>query len=112
MGEPGGDILYEAAEGIARITLNRPEKLNALSGEMLRDLHDALWEADDDTAVHCVVLRGEGRAFCAGYDLAGRPPETERDGRTYRSARTFDDDTWQLERAQRMRMAPFDMHNP
>jgi enoyl-CoA hydratase len=106
------DIVYEVAEGVARITLNRPEKLNAISPRMLSELHDALWEADDDTAVHCVVLRGEGRAFCSGYDLAGPPVERERDGRTYRGSASFDDDTWQLERAQRMRMALFDMHKP
>src|SRR3712207_6073148 len=79
---------------------------------MLRELHDALWEADDDTAVHCVVLRGAGRAFCAGYDLAAPPQPAERDGRSYRGTRTFDDDTWHLERTQRLRMALFDMHKP
>lgn len=105
-------ITYEVADGVARITLNRPEKLNAISQQMLRELHDGLWEADDDTAVHCVVLRGAGRAFCAGYDLAGPPPDADREGRTYRGSRTFDDDSWQLERAQRLRMALFDMHKP
>jgi enoyl-CoA hydratase len=105
-------ILYEVDGGAARITLNRPEKLNAISQTMLRELHDALWEADDDTAVHCVVLRGAGRAFCAGYDLAAAPGSNERDGRTYRSTRSFDDDSWQLEKSQRLRMAFFDMHKP
>ena len=113
MGEPSFEsIVYEVADGVARITLNRPEKLNAISPQMLRELHDALWEADDDTAVHCVVLRGAGRAFCAGYDLAGPPTTAERDGRTYRGASTFDDDAWQMEKAQRLRMALFDMHKP
>jgi enoyl-CoA hydratase len=107
-----GHIRYDVIDGVAEITLHRPEKLNAISPQMLQELHDALWEADDDTSVHCVVLRGEGRAFCAGYDLAGPPPESDRDGRTYRGSRTFDDDTWQLERAQRLRMALFDMHKP
>ena len=51
-------IVYEVADGVARLTLNRPEKLNAISGTMLREIHDALWEADDDTSVHCVVLAG------------------------------------------------------
>ena len=44
-------ILYEVERGRARITLNRPEKLNALSFELMGELHDALWEADDDRAV-------------------------------------------------------------
>ena len=65
------NILYEVVEGRARITLNRPEKRNALSDELLRDLEEALWEADDDTRVHAVIIRGAGSSFCAGYDLAG-----------------------------------------
>jgi enoyl-CoA hydratase len=105
-------ITYEIAGGIARITLNRPEKLNAISNQMLRELHDALWDADDDTSVHCAIIRGAGRAFCAGYDLVGPPPKSDRDDRTFRSMRSFDDDTWQMERAQRLRMALFDMHKP
>jgi enoyl-CoA hydratase len=105
-------INYEIADGVARITLNRPEKLNAISNQMLHELHDALWDADDDTSVHCVIIRGAGRAFCAGYDLAGPPPSADRDDRVFRSMRSFDDDTWQMERAQRLRMALFDMHKP
>lgn len=105
-------IIYEVRDGAARITLNRPEKLNAISFQMLEELNHALWEADDDTAVHAVALAGAGRAFCAGYDLAAAPRPTERDGRTYRGSRTFDDDTWQLERSQRLRMVLFDMHKP
>jgi len=108
-------ILYEVERGRARITLNRPEKLNALSNQLLNELHEALWEADEDTEVHAVVIRGAGRSFSAGYDLAPRPPanppQRRRDTK-YRGARSFDDDTWQLERAQRMRMAIFDMHKP
>jgi enoyl-CoA hydratase len=108
------NVLYEVERGRARITLNRPDKLNALSHPLLRELHDALWEADEDREVHAVVIRGAGRAFSAGYDLtgyaAGGPPR--RDPKRYRGASSFDDDTWQLERAQRLRMAIFDMHKP
>lgn len=105
-------IVYERHGRVARITLNRPEKLNAISRTMLQELHDALWDADDDTSIHCVVLQGAGRAFCAGYDLQ---PMARRDGdapQTRRGSRTFDDDAWQLEKAQRLRMALFDMHKP
>ena len=102
-------ILYEVERGRARITLNRPEKLNALSFELLTELHEALWEADDDRDVHAVVLRGAGRSFCAGYDLTA--PPGAHDAR-HRGGRTIDDDAWQLERAQRLRMALFDMHKP
>src|SRR5690606_20732014 len=62
-------IIVEKERGRARITLNRPEKLNALSRQLQRELREALWEADRDNRVHCVILRGAGRSFCAGYDL-------------------------------------------
>ena len=104
-------ILYEVDRGRARITLNRPEKRNALSGELLQELHSALWDADDDRAVHAVVVRGAGTCFSAGYDLtppAGNVPRDE----SRRGGRSFDDDTWQLERSQRLRMVLFDMHKP
>jgi len=111
-------IVYEVERGRARITLNRPEKLNALSAELQRELNDALWEADNDRAVHAVILRGAGRAFSAGYDLTpmSRPRAETPAGETYtavyRGGATFDDDAWQLERSQRLRMAIFDMHKP
>jgi enoyl-CoA hydratase len=108
-------LLYEVERGRARITLNRPEKRNALSFQLLTELHDALWEADNDTAVHGVLLRGSGRSFCAGYDLAPPPgsgPPPGNPERSYRGFRSFEDDSWQLERSQRLRMALFDMHKP
>lgn len=108
------DIIYEVERGRARIILNRPEKLNALNARIQQEFHDALWEADNDTDVHCVIIKGAGRSFCSGYDLSGggslgadRNPE-----KRYRGARSFDDDTWQLERAQRLLMPLFDMHKP
>lgn len=56
--------------GIRTITLNRPEKLNALAGHMRRDLAEALEAAGSDRSVHVVVITGAGRAFCAGGDVA------------------------------------------
>jgi enoyl-CoA hydratase/carnithine racemase len=106
-------ILVEVERGRARITLNRPEKRNALSIALLEELSEALWDADADRAVHCVIVRGAGKCFSAGYDLAEAPKRVgKRGGASYRGARSFDDDTWQLERAQRLRMALFDMHKP
>ncbi len=108
-------ILYDTERGRARITLNRPEKLNALSFELLTELNAALWEADNDREVHAVVVRGAGRAFSAGYDLTPRPRtngDAEPQVGSYRGGRSFDDDTWQLERSQRLRMVLFDMHKP
>jgi enoyl-CoA hydratase len=111
-------IIVEVESGRARITLNRPEKLNALSLELQTELNEALWEADNDNNVHAIILRGNGRAFSAGYDLTPmanrRPPSADDDpyAAVYRGGRTFDDDAWQMERAQRLRMAIFDMHKP
>lgn len=111
-------IIVEKERGRARITLNRPEKLNALSRRLQQELAQAMWDADQDTTVHCVILRGAGRAFCAGYDLT---PERRREGESdarddypeiYRNSAAFDDDTWRMEDAQRDRMTIFDMHKP
>jgi enoyl-CoA hydratase len=62
-------VLYERDGRIARITLNRPEVLNAIDDDLPRELADAVARADADTEVHVIVLAGAGRAFCAGYDL-------------------------------------------
>ena len=62
-------MTYDAGNGIARITLNRPERLNAISAVMTAELRQAVQQATDDHAVKVVVLSGSGRAFCAGYDL-------------------------------------------
>lgn len=95
-------------DGVAWLTLARPEKRNALSLALQQEIADALWEADERTGIHCAVIAGQGADFCAGYDLAERPPRDD----TRRGARTIDDDIWQLERQQRLRMAIFDMHKP
>ena len=62
-------LLYEVRGRIARITLNRPERLNAIDSKMPREIRDAVEQANDDDRVHVIVLQGAGRAFCAGYDL-------------------------------------------
>lgn len=63
------DVLYEAADGIARITLNRPVVLNALNKNVQRLLDAALDRAEADDEVNVVILTGAGRSFCAGGDL-------------------------------------------
>ena len=63
------DLLVERDGAVALITLNRPERLNAISGPMLHALSAALVEADTDREVRCIVLTGAGRGFCAGLDL-------------------------------------------
>ena len=57
------NIDYEVENGRARITLNRPEKLNALSNDLLYGRNEALWEAYDDQDVHRVFIKGAGTAF-------------------------------------------------
>ena len=106
---------------------DRPEKRNALTFELLQQLHDALWRADDDTRVHVIVIKGAGPCFSAGYDLSGmaaqepaaqepaaQEPAAQQPAapEPRRGAEALDDDIWRLERAQRLRMAIFDVHKP
>jgi enoyl-CoA hydratase len=67
----GNLVLYEVDAKVGFVTLNRPEKLNALSNDVRHELAAALAKADDDPATSVVVLRGAGRSFCVGYDLGG-----------------------------------------
>ena len=67
--ETADEVLYEAADGVAVITLNRPERMNTISGPMLAQLTELLLKANADKEVRAVILTGAGRAFCAGLDL-------------------------------------------
>jgi enoyl-CoA hydratase/carnithine racemase len=62
------EIIYSVEESIATITLNRPERMNALTHELEAELHRIFDRADADRAVRVIILTGAGRAFCAGYD--------------------------------------------
>lgn len=62
-------ILYRVEDYVAIITLNRPERLNSLSSQLLGELHDALKRSEADSQVRCIVVTGAGRGFCAGADL-------------------------------------------
>ena len=62
-------LSYAVDEGVATITLNRPDSLNAMSPAMAKELNDAALRVDGDTAVRAVVLTGTGKAFCAGGDF-------------------------------------------
>jgi enoyl-CoA hydratase/carnithine racemase len=64
------DILYEVSDGIATITLNRPDKLNAFTGRMMHEIISALDITDVDDDVKVVIFTGAGRAYCAGADLS------------------------------------------
>lgn len=63
------DVLYQVQDGIAVVTLNRPDKLNAWRAEMDRDVRAAMKEASADPTVRVIVLTGSGRGFCAGADM-------------------------------------------
>jgi enoyl-CoA hydratase/carnithine racemase len=63
------DILYSVDDGVATVTLNRPDKLNAWRGEMDRDVRAAMRAAANDEAVRVIILTGAGRGFCAGADM-------------------------------------------
>lgn len=111
-------VSFEVQDSVARITLNRPEKRNALSALTLRELHQALLEADDRTDVNVILLAGAGKDFCAGYDLTdsyGGKAETGPDYNPalYRTrAGTLDDDIWHLERQQDLTLVMLDLHKP
>jgi 2-(1,2-epoxy-1,2-dihydrophenyl)acetyl-CoA isomerase len=70
-------LRYEALEGVATLTLARPESLNALNATLRRELLAALKAAGRDESVRAVIVTGEGRAFCAGADLRGGQGERQ-----------------------------------
>ena len=74
-------IRYEVSDSIATVTLARPEKMNAFTGVMMRELLDVFDVIDADDAVRVVIVTGEGKGFCAGADLSS-------------GAKTFDDGDW------------------
>ena len=65
-------VRYEADEKVSVITLNRPEKLNAISADLQRQLLAAFTRADEDAETSVVLLQAEGRSFCAGYDISAK----------------------------------------
>ncbi|MFM8416346.1 MAG: crotonase/enoyl-CoA hydratase family protein [Actinomycetota bacterium] len=83
-------IRYDVSEAVATITLSRPEKMNAFTAVMMRELLQAFDMVDADDAVRSVIVTGDGRAFCAGADLSG-------------GAKTFDDGDWSSPNDDRIR---------
>lgn len=107
---PSEHVVVEKERGRARIVLNKPERHNAIDRSMAEALHEALWDADRDEAIHAMVIKGSGPSFCAGADLRGYEEFPERSGRT--GTRHIDDDIWQIESGQRQNLAIFDVHKP
>lgn len=75
------EILYDVDDRVATITLNAPERLNAISRRMQREIIDALEEAERDHGIHVALIQGAGRAFSTGYQLGA--PADEDTGRPY-----------------------------
>ena len=73
-------ILYDVADGVATITLNRPERLNAFTTQMMMDMIAAFDLSDADDGVRVVIVTGAGRGFCAGADLTGGGDTFDRSG--------------------------------
>lgn len=105
-------ITYAVESGRARITLNRPEKRNAMSERMLEELQHAFWRADEDNRVHALILRGAGKDFCSGYDLGHYEGAESGSQEERRGHQSIEDDAWHLERSLERRMPLFDMHKP
>ena len=108
-------IDFAVCDRVARITLNRPDKRNALSPELITELHDGLLEADALVDVNVIVLAGAGEDFCAGYDLtsAYAGPTGTPEYAKYRTLNgTLDDDAWQIEQIQRALSVVLDIHKP
>jgi enoyl-CoA hydratase len=111
-------ILFTVTGSIARITLNRPDKRNAINEQMQLELEQALLEADDRRDVNVILLEGAGKDFCSGYDLQGTYGGNLEKGPAYDPAlyrsnnASFDDDAWNLERSQERRLRIFDIHKP
>jgi 2-(1,2-epoxy-1,2-dihydrophenyl)acetyl-CoA isomerase len=65
-------ILFESADGVARLTLNRPDRLNSFTVQMHADVADAFAKVEQDSGIRVLLLTGAGRGFCAGQDLSDR----------------------------------------
>lgn len=111
-------IIYGINKKVATITLNRPEKRNALSKEVLIELRAALLESDDRTDVSVIVIDGAGKDFCSGYDMATTYANTAHkdvnEHSVYRDGLKgdLDSDAWRLERGQELLRTIVDIHKP
>jgi enoyl-CoA hydratase/carnithine racemase len=98
-------VNYAVDGRIGIVSLNRPEKLNAITTDLKRLLIERFHEADRDPATSVVVLRAEGRSFCAGYDIGPNPARTARRGNALAWHESLTDDI-------ALEMTPWDMRKP
>src|SRR5690349_23488991 len=98
-------VTYAADDRVGIVTLNRPDKLNAISPELKKRLMERLHEADRDPATRVVVLRAEGRSFSAGSDIGPSPARAARKGNALAWHDSLTDDV-------ALEMTPWDMRKP
>jgi enoyl-CoA hydratase/carnithine racemase len=98
-------VTYAVDGRVGLVTLNRPEKLNAISPELKKQLVERLHEADRDPATSVVILRAEGRSFSAGYDIGPSPARAARRGNALAWHESLADDV-------ALEMTPWDMRKP
>ena len=106
-------IKYEVKDKILTITLNRPDRLNAFTGQMMNDLISAFDSASNDDEVRVVIVTGEGRGFCAGADLGAGEATFNRDENP-RAKKTDDKDNleWLRDGGGRTTLAIYDCSKP
>ena len=106
-------IKYEVKDKILTITLNRPDRLNAFTGQMMNDLISAFDSASNDDEVRVVIVTGEGRGFCAGADLGAGEATFNRD-ESPRAKKTDDKDNleWLRDGGGRTTLAIYDCSKP
>src|SRR5262244_391408 len=98
-------VTYAADGKVGIVTLNRADKLNAISPELKKTLVERFHEADRDPVTSVVVLRAEGRSFCAGYDIGPSPARAARRGNALAWHESLTDDV-------ALEMTPWDMRKP
>jgi enoyl-CoA hydratase/carnithine racemase len=98
-------VTYATDDRVGIVSLNRPDKLNAITPEMKRVLVERFHEADRDPGTAVVVLRAEGRSFCAGYDIGPNPARAARRGNALAWHESLTDDV-------ALELTPWDMRKP
>src|SRR5512145_3049181 len=98
-------VTYAVDGRVGIVTINRPDKLNAITPELKHTLVERLLAADGDGATSVVVLRAEGRSFSAGYDISPNPARAARRGNALAWHESLTDDV-------RLEMTPWDMRKP
>ena len=106
------DLLLRTEGSVAYITINKPDKRNAMGLDTLIELRDAILECDDRTAIRCIVIEGAGKDFCSGADMTSDDGSADYDPADYRAFDTVEDDLWQVRYRSDLRLSIFKAHKP